>query len=156
MAEGGVLNAPGHERELVLFGRHIGEVTETSLVLPENLSRAKWERIGKELRRVEGATQWWIGDWWNYPAQYGERKAIVEANEDLPAFQSCVNAGNVAAKIETNRRRLLVPWSVHAEVAALEPDQQDTLLAEAEREKVTVREVRAKVRALFARRSILR
>ena len=45
--------------------------------------------------------------------------AIVEAEGwEGPAFQTCVNAANVAEKFETNRRRLDLSFSHHAGAAA--------------------------------------
>lgn len=133
---------------LIKFNPRVGEISETCLALREGLSIETWRSIGADLSRVENARMWWIGDWWNYPAEYGERRAIVEASEDLPAFDTCMAAGWVASKIETCRRLQAVSWSIHHEVASLEPAEQDVLLAEAERDKLTVRDVRARVRAL--------
>lgn len=38
----------------------------------------------------------------------------------------------VASRIENVRRRTSLPWSHHKEVAALEPEEQDRLLDQAE------------------------
>jgi hypothetical protein len=50
----------------------------------------------------------------------GERKAIVEAEDwEGPDFKTCANAANVARAFETSRRRKVLSFSHHAEVAAL-------------------------------------
>jgi hypothetical protein len=73
---------------------------------------------------------WWLGDWWAFgEARYGERKAIVDAEDwEGPAYQTCVNASNIAKRFEHNRRRLDLTFNHHAEVAALPPDEADALL----------------------------
>jgi hypothetical protein len=68
--------------------------------------------------------------WWAFgEARYGERKAIVEAEDwEGPAYQTCVNASNVAKRFESNRRRLDLTFKHHAEVVALPPAEADSLL----------------------------
>jgi len=72
----------------------------------------------------------WIGDWWAFGEhQYGERKALVESEEWTgPAFQTCAHAAAVCRKFETCRRRQVVGFFHHAEVAALPPEEADRLL----------------------------
>jgi hypothetical protein len=61
--------------------------------------------------------------------RYGERKAIVEAEDwEGPDFQTCANAASVCRSFETSRRRELLSFRHHAEVAALPPDEADALL----------------------------
>ena len=51
-------------------------------------------------------------------------KAIKEAKGVPLSFQSCANAGWVSRQLETSRRREVLRWSHHAEVAALDPADQ--------------------------------
>jgi hypothetical protein len=61
--------------------------------------------------------------------KYSERKALVDSEGWTgPAFQTCMNTSNVCKRFETNRRRLLLPFSHHVELAALPPDEADELL----------------------------
>lgn len=53
--------------ELVTQGM---EFTKTSLMIDPTTSYESWENIGEQLNQIEGAIQWWIGDWLNF----GERK----------------------------------------------------------------------------------
>jgi N6-adenosine-specific RNA methylase IME4 len=128
------------------------QLTRTSLVLPQSLSAIQWEEIGRSLGKIEQATQWWIGDWWAFGEhKYGDRKALVESEEwNGPAFQTCVNAGNVCKKFESNRRRLLLSFKHHAEVASLAPAEADEILDWAEDDGSgnprTTREVRHRAR----------
>jgi hypothetical protein len=92
--------------------------------LPEQISIERWQSVGHELGRFQRAISWWIGDWWAFGLhKWGERKATVESEDwSGPAYQSCVNAGNVCKRIESNRRRLLLSFGHHAEVASIEDE----------------------------------
>ena len=63
-------------------------------------------------------------------AHYGERKAIVEAEDwDGPAYQTCREAAVVSAAFpEMFRRRNNLTFSHHKKVAALPPAEADALL----------------------------
>jgi hypothetical protein len=99
---------------------------------------------------VGALTLWWIGDWLNYGERaYGETyaQALEETDYGIDMLQK---AKWVASKIEPCKRLQHVPWAAHHEVASLPPEQRDELLAEAERDHLTVREVRARVREVAA------
>ena len=76
-------------------------------------------RIGAgTARRVEGRAE--------LETRYGERKAIVEAEDwEGPAYQSCRDAAYVAASFELSRRRDNLTFKHHREVAALPPNEAD-------------------------------
>jgi hypothetical protein len=130
----------------------IGFASDVALDLPDDLDAAQWREAGLQIARTRGATQWWIGDWWAFgEARYGDRKALVEAEDwDGPKFQTCVNASNVAKSFETNRRRLVLAFSHHAEVAAMPAEWQDKLLDEAEAERLSVMALRQRVKEVRA------
>lgn len=136
--------------QLVLFDPSVATVTETGLTLQDGVTFEQWSEIGTHLKRIEKATLWWIGDWLNY----GERsygKAYSQAlDETDSALSTLQGAKYVAGRIETCRRRQVVSYSIHAEVASLPPEQQDEVLHEAERDGLTVRDVRQRVRSLKA------
>ena len=120
----------------------------TSLTLPEGMTEKEWLAAGEALCRVEGGVQWWIGDWWVYGEHhYGDRKALVESPDwKGPSFQACANAASVARAFETSRRREVLTFSHHVEVASLPPEQADALLDEVEANGSSVRETRQAVR----------
>lgn len=62
---------------------------------------------------------------------YGERKAIVEAEDwEGPAYQTCREAGVVASAFqEMFRRRNDLTFSHHKEVASLPAAEADALLS---------------------------
>lgn len=121
------------------FGRI--HATSTALEIPQDLSYEEWVGVGETLDRIAGAHMWWIGDWWAFGEHaYGERSAQVT---DPSKFKTYANAGWVSRKVESSRRREVLSWAHHQDVAALEPDDQERLLDEAEKNEWTRRELRA-------------
>lgn len=118
-----------------------GEGGTTWYRLPESLNVHQWKAVGEQLISVEKSVMWWIGDWWVYGEQkYGERASAVK-DWDGPSFQSCQDAGWVCKKfprqirsdgVETSRRREVLTFNHHKEVAALPPEEADELLDWAE------------------------
>ena len=64
------------------------------------------------------------------------RRAAQALDSETYSFQTFKDAGWVAGAIETSRRRDVLSWSHHKEVAALEPDEQDRFLDLAVSEQV--------------------
>lgn len=123
-----------------------GAVSATSLDLPPGLSYDEWARAGQTLARIERACMWWIGDWWHYGVHaYGERASQV-LDMDTYVFQTFMDAGWVAGKIPTSRRREVLSWSHHREVAALDPHEQDYWLDRAEQEGLSRNDLRRDIR----------
>ncbi|MEQ9813988.1 MAG: hypothetical protein RLO50_14505 [Azospirillaceae bacterium] len=83
---------------------------------------------------VKRSIIWAIGDWWAFGQHaYGERAAVVKAPDwEGPSFKTCQQAGWVSNKYETSRRRDVLSWSHHAEVAKLPITTADRLLDDAE------------------------
>lgn len=118
----------------------------TRLVVRGKPSRAEWERCGEVLHRIEGAVQWWLGDWLNYGEKaYGEKYAEAL---DATGFEqhTLENYAYVAGNIKTSLRREDVSYSIHKEIAPLPVDQQKHILARAADEQLTVSAVRDLVR----------
>ena len=121
--------------------------SKTALVLPKNISFDEWQEVGQKIIFCAQSCMWWLGDWWAYGEnKYGER-ASQAVDIDL-APNTLTDAGWVARKIESTRRRVNLSWSHHREVAALDPAEQDKLLKEAEEKNLTRCEVRKAARDL--------
>lgn len=145
------LTRPSAARFLDLFGC---TMYPTHLLMPEGLSFEEWEEIGTKLRFVSDCISFALGDWLNY----GERKygqMYTQAIEATGlAAQTLANAKWVAGNVESSRRRENLPFSHHAEVAALPPKEQDRLLSAAEPDqhggepRLTRAELRRKVAEL--------
>lgn len=122
-------------------------LTRTSLELPPGLDIDEWAACGRDLARVQDGVLWWLGDWWRYGEHaYGERAAAVAEGVTGYSFGACANAGWVAGKIETSRRREDLSYSHHAELAALDPIEQDRWLETAADERLSTRDLRARIR----------
>ena len=121
--------------------------TTTGLViLEDDVPYELWEAYGGAIRRVEGAVQWIIGDWLNYgERKYGEMYAQAMDETDYEK-DTLKKAKWVAGKVERCRRRHELGFSAHAEVAKLEPEEQDYWLAEAVEQGYTVRGLREAIR----------
>ena len=121
----------------------MGIVSDTGLEIAEKLSADEWRDLGLQISRTRGATQWWIGDWWAFAEnRYGDRKAMVEAEDwEGPAFQTCMNAAIVSNAFETSRRREVLSFRHHAEVASLPVEWQERVLDHAEENNFTTKQV---------------
>lgn len=105
----------------------------------------EWEQCGVQLRMIEGAVQFWIGDWLNYGEHaYGEKyaQAVDETQADTWMVYS-----HVADKVLIRIKNL--SWSHHREVAkfADTPDIQRELLEQALAESLTVSDFKTLIRA---------
>jgi hypothetical protein len=99
------------------------------------MAESEWVAAGQTLGRIERSVAWWLGDWWAFgESRYGQRKAMVESEEwEGPSYQTCKNAALVCSAFsEKSRRRDLLSFTHHAEVAALPPAEADAMLDAAE------------------------
>jgi DNA modification methylase len=145
-----------------LVDKHTGEllaipdatISTTALVLGEGMTFDEWADLGGQLAAVTEGVMWWVGDWWRYGERtYGERAAQAIRSERY-SFQTFRDAGWVAGAFETSRRRDVLSWSHHKEVAALsaeKPAVADGLLDLAEQNGWTRNELRRQVKALNRR-----
>lgn len=129
-------------------------LTPTSFDLPNSLTADQWLEAGRALGRVHSLTMWWLGHWWAYGEhRYGDRRALVEADDwEGPRFQTCANAALVCRAFETSRRREVVSFTAHSEVAVLPPEWQDKVLDAAAKEGHSTREIRAEWERMNARK----
>ncbi len=102
---------------------------------------------GESFSKVDGAIHWWIGDWLLAGAKRYERGQYEEALEALGFEKKTLNDDRwVAQKVECSRRRELLSWAHHQEVAALSPDEQTKWLDRAEENGWGQKELRKQVR----------
>lgn len=121
------------------------EVTETSWRPMADLSREQWEQEGTRLLRMGRAVNFWLGDWVLYGEQhYGE--TYTEAI-DLTGYeyQTVANIIWVARSVPELSRRRELSWSHHEAVASLEAPEQESWLALAEEEGMTVARLRSRL-----------
>ena len=104
------------------------ELTAVGWVVCEELPYEEWLRQGSRLGLAGRNSRWWIGDWVRYgTSRYGKK---YEAAVRVTGYdrQTLMNMVYVASRFEISRRRENLSWSHHAEVAALEPGEQEDWL----------------------------
>ena len=92
----------------------------------------EWEKCGAFLQRIEGAVQWWLGDWLNYgESSYGEKYSQALEVTGIP-LATLENYAYVAGNLQDSRRREDLSFSVHSEIVGLQTaKEQDRWLAKA-------------------------
>lgn len=106
-------------------------LTPTGLVVTGRPSFDEWQDCGKRLQIMEGAVQFWIGDWLNFGEHaYGEKYAQAVNETQAETWQ---HYAWVSSHVETCTRVQDLSWSHHREVAKLNetPDVQRELLEQA-------------------------
>jgi hypothetical protein len=106
-----------------------------------------WIQVGHRLGSMARCSQWWLGDWIGYGiARWGEKykQAARSTGYDV---QTLRNIAYVARHVDVSRRRDNLSWSHHAEVCALEPEEQDRWLDLAADQRMSVSDLRLELRA---------
>jgi hypothetical protein len=120
--------------------------SSTGLKIDQGLDFNHWEQIGRALEIAHKGVQWWIGDWLAYgEREYKETYAQAVEVTGLKVT-TLMNYAFVAKAIDTSRRREVVDFSTHADVAALSAEDQDEILGRAAKEGLPRKEVRKAVR----------
>jgi hypothetical protein len=110
------------------------------------------EQVEKFLRdgagRVNMASRWWIGDClnWLYPNDKSHGRFTPWVGATGLDEKTLYNLKWVCSRIEISRRREGLTYSHHAEVAPLEPEEQEYWLARADEERWSAKALRAKLR----------
>jgi hypothetical protein len=128
--------------------RRAARIAMTSIVWQpgDTLDLEEWIRLGMRLGSIGRGAAWWIGDWVNYGnAKFGEKysRAARVTGYDV---QSLMNMAYVSSRFQVSRRREMLSWSHHAEVAALSTQEQERWLDLAERERLSVHGLRDRLR----------
>lgn len=130
-------------------------MTKTTSGLPKSLLKAQvvqpvdsWKAEGHRIWLAVNRSAWDLGDWWAYGEDqgYGERKTVAEAIGFQ--MQTCMNAGTVARSFETYRRREVLSFAHHAEVASLPEADQEVWLDKAEAGKWSREELRHELKGV--------
>lgn len=119
---------------------------KTGLVVNGDPTFEEWKKCGEFLKQAEKSVQFWIGDWLNYGEhRWGEMytQAIEITGQE---YKTVRNEKWVSSKIELSRRRDNLSFSHHAEVAQLEPEEQDYWLDKAEEEGLSRNELRKAIK----------
>lgn len=125
------------------------QFTPTGWMPTNGLAYDEWVEVGRGLARVGGAVNWWIGDWINYGEhKWGDKyTAALDVFGEQYEYSTLRKMAHVSARVDLFLRQNKLSWNHHLEVAQLEPDEQAILLAFAERNSLSVRDLREAVRA---------
>lgn len=121
----------------------IGETTEVSWSPPKNLTWDQWESIGNTLQVVNGAVNWWIGDWLNVGEQkWGETytQAIDVTDSSIETLKK---RKAVSERVAKEIRSPKLSWTHHFYVAYLPEGERGPLLAMAEELELSSRELKS-------------
>ncbi|MDR7492250.1 MAG: LmbU family transcriptional regulator [Armatimonadota bacterium] len=118
-----------------------------------------WEELGRALGAMARTNRWWLGDWLLAGEDlYGEEasqalESRYEQGERVTglAYETLTNYAWVCRQVPPERRRPSLSFSAHAEVASLEPDEQERWLSLAEEQGWSSAELRRALRAERAR-----
>ncbi len=111
------------------------------------MEHPEWVAAGLGLGEMARVNNWWVGDWLNYgTTRWGEK--YVEAAK-ITGFdpKTLRNIASVVSRFDLSRRRDNLDFTHHAEVAALDPDQQDEWLDRATELKLSTADLRLALRA---------
>ena len=138
-----------------------GAADEVSLTLTDpSLPYDRWEALGRFLGSLGRRCSWYVGDWLIFgEALYGESAAQgVEATtreryseaERVTGLDhgTLMNVRSVCSRVPRERRRPELPFSHHAEVASLEPDDQVFWLNRAVEDGLSRRALRDEIRGV--------
>lgn len=124
----------------------------TTLTLPDTITFDEWATVGSFLRYAESAVRWWLGDWLAYGEhRWGEKYAQALDMTDYE-YGTLANTKYVAEHVAPERRREKLSFSHHQTVAHLDPEEQDKMLDEAEKNGHTVRKLRHEIDEKAGRR----
>jgi hypothetical protein len=123
------------------------------LRIPRRLSFDAWLALGKDLSIVVDSSAWCLGDWLIYgenvyPSRY--RDAIERTSLD---YKTLRNYAWVARRFPVSRRRDMLSFGHHAEVAGLPEPEQDYWLRKAEELGWSRNQTRREVRASLIERN---
>jgi hypothetical protein len=113
----------------------------------EDLGQAEWLATGRRLGAIGRCSQWWIGDWVRYgTARWGEKyaEAARVTGYDVASLR---NMAWVASRFDSSLRSDKLTWSHHVLLAPLEPVEQARWLDRAQRERLSVADLRLELRS---------
>jgi N6-adenosine-specific RNA methylase IME4 len=83
-----------------------GTLSRTGWSLPKTLDENRWIACGRVLSKIEGAVQWWLGDWWAFGAErkYGDGEEIAEKigmnYGTITTYASVAKAFEISTRVE--------------------------------------------------------
>lgn len=153
-----VVDAPEFKAIRTLAAGGVIDATQLTLDLDADgkpLPFDKYTTLGGYLGQVNRSCSWWIGDWLLYGEKYhGEEWAQALEVTGL-AEHTLLNRMSICRAIPPNRRRVELPFSTHAEVAAMNGRQQTAWLEKAVKNGWTRAELRQAIKDAKAKQTTI-
>ncbi len=132
--------------ELLIELERTGALTPTAMQLPD-VEWDVYESVGAFLGSINRRCAWYIGDWLLHgKAQFGERFAQAASITGL-SEQTLLARMFVCENVPPSRRIEGVPFSCHAAVARLKPDEQERWLKACEKGGWSYAELKQRMKA---------
>jgi N6-adenosine-specific RNA methylase IME4 len=124
----------------------LGEFSETSWTAPPAMTYEEWESVGVTLQTIQGAVNWWVGDWLNEgETRYGETYAqAIEATGK--SYDMVAKCKWVSSKVKSCNRLQGLSWTHHEAVAGLDSGDQERWLDHAEQYDLSVADLKKDIR----------
>lgn len=124
-------------------------LTAKAMLVKGRPTFAEYQAVGDFIERAHKASGWWVADWLKYGESRDDWKQKIDAVMDVTGYaeQTVKNHKYIGENIAPSRRRDDVSFSVHSEVASLDPREQEHWLERAASNGWTQRELRAMIRA---------
>lgn len=133
----------GNDLALLAEVEATGALTELGLVLPRDITPARYEAMGVLFGRADGMLKWAVGDWlFQGEAIWGEEVYQLQESLGLSVGQR-LQYVRVSGDVPISRRRVELTWSHHRSVAPLPPEEQELWLQRAIDERWTKVELEA-------------
>lgn len=123
-------------------------LTPTGLLLSEDLTEEEWDGLVTTLQTSQQALGWAIGDLWAFGEQRNYGKAADFAGRLGISTSTLKTYGSVARSIPASSRLADLSFSHHQEVAGLDPEKRDAILAQAAAEGLGKADVRRLAKGL--------
>lgn len=122
-----------------------GIISRTGWQLPKKLSFEDWEKCGIALGKIEGAVQWWLGDWWVYGEQrkWGDGEKLAE--QIGIDYGTIRNYGAVARNFELSSRDDKLSFTHHRYAMAAELAERAEWLRQANEYEWSGNELKAAI-----------
>jgi hypothetical protein len=121
-------------------------ITITGIQFNEELTFEEWDALGQKLAPVAKSIGFIVGDWINYgEKRYGKMYEEALQRTGL-AYQTLMDFGYVARKVEISLRNENLDFTHHRVVAKLKtPDEKKHWLKMAEKHKLGIRRLRKSI-----------
>lgn len=120
-------------------------MTAVGLNAPATLNLNDWETMGSVLGKIEGALQWWIGDW----LMLGDKSWGIKYERAMEitgfSYKYLRNIASITRKYDLSFRKDKLSFAHHLVAAALPPERRSQLLNQAEVEGWSVAQLRESI-----------